>query len=200
MTVKFTVDGQSVTAASGESVLTAAGRVGVRLPHLCHVPGLPPRSVCRLCLVEVVGMPGYQPGCSTVALSGMEVHMNTEPLNAARKLVMEMILSDHGHCTDAECEIEAVARQVGVDTSRFRPAQSTGIDCPGSDFVALFPDRCVHCDRCIRMCSERQVITRAGRGSAVAFAFEDGRPLSNSACVNCGDCAAICPAGVFTNR
>jgi len=180
-------------------VLEAAAAAGVRIPRLCHVPGLPSRAVCRLCLVEVEGRAGWVPACGTPAVDGMSVRTDGAALVTARRTVMELILAEHGPCAQPGCEVEAIAREVGVTDSPFVVPAPPVPTPPGSDFIELDPARCVHCDRCIRKCS-RQVITRRGRGPEVLFGFEDGRPMTETSCTGCGDCVAICPAGTFAPR
>ncbi len=198
--INLWIDGIQITARRGWTVLEAASLAGRRIPHLCHIPGLPRRAVCRLCLVEVSGSPGYQPSCVTEVSEGMDVRTSTAPLQAARRLVMELLLSEHGSCGRSDCEVERVAGELDVAASRFSPPPTLERRPEGSDFLALHPERCIHCDRCIRACDARSVIQRSGRGAAVTFAVRDDRSLAGSDCVSCGDCAAICPAGAFAPR
>ncbi len=198
-TIELTIDGQGVGVTAGATLLDAAERLGVDIPRLCHVPGLPPRSVCRLCLVRVDGRPGLTPACSTPATAGVAVTTADDEIKLVRRTVVAFALAEHGQCGRADCEVEALADSLGVthpDLASTPPAVE--LNGPlGSDLIQVNPALCVHCDRCIRSC-ERGVITRVGRGRAVTMGFGAGGPLTETDCVGCGDCVAVCPAGVLS--
>lgn len=189
--IELTIDGQTVRAAPGRTILEVARASGVDVPHLCHVPGLSSRAACRLCLVEVNGRQILAPSCSTQTAPGMDIKTDTPRINAIRRTVAEMVLAEHGECGRADCEVEAVAASVGVTDTRFSVKRSGGA-IVASEYLAFVPAGCVHCDRCIAACS-RGVLSRIGRGRDVSIALADG----GASCVACGDCLAACPSGAL---
>lgn len=187
---RLTIDAREVRVRAG-TVLEAARALGLHIPHLCHVPGLPRRAVCRLCLVRVDG--ALVPSCCTQVRSGARVEVMTPELVTLRKRVMELVVREHGACGRPGCEVEALADALGVARAERQLPSPRDL---GSEEIAVHPDRCVHCDRCIRACP-RGLVTRSGRGPEVGFAFGDGRALGATSCVACGDCVAACPAGAL---
>ncbi len=195
MSIQLTIDGQTVTARPGATLLEAVESAGIDLPRLCHVPGLASRDVCRLCLVRVDGRARPVPACSTPATPRAAVTTGDDDLVSARRAIVSLILGEHGSCGRPECEIEALGRQVGVAAlAGASPDDSTV--AVGSDYIEIHPQRCVHCDRCLRGC-EHGLIGRAGRGVGVGFVLGDDTSLRSAGCPACGDCIALCPAGVF---
>ncbi|MBM4018773.1 MAG: 2Fe-2S iron-sulfur cluster binding domain-containing protein, partial [Planctomycetes bacterium] len=119
--IPLTIDGQSVTAPAGATVFQAARRAGIDIPHLCYDPalGLEPTSSCRLCVVEVEGARGPVPSCSYPAAAGMVVRTDSPRLREVRKMVLELLLSDHPHdCLTCEksgvCALQKYAYDFGV--------------------------------------------------------------------------------------
>ncbi len=191
--VELTIDGHEVSVRWGTTLLEAADKVGVKVPRLCHLPGRDARAVCRLCVVGVQGQPALVSACSTRARDGMIVDASGPKVAAARRVVMELVLAEHGEHGGGPCEVERLAHRLGVEGSRF--AAQPRVSSPGgSEYAIVESEACVRCDRCVRAC-ERGVITRQGRGRGAHLAFDEGRALASSSCVACGDCLAVCPAG-----
>lgn len=94
-TVKATIDGHFVAVTEGTTILDAARQAGIDIPTLCHHETLAPFGACRLCVVEIEGRPGLVPSCSTAVTPGMIVASETEQVVAARRLILDLLLSDH---------------------------------------------------------------------------------------------------------
>jgi NADH-quinone oxidoreductase subunit G len=191
--IELTIEGQRVRARPGATILEAAAEVGVDVPRLCRLKGRERRAVCRLCAVGIEGRPGLVSACSTPARAGMVVDVFGERPNARRRVIMELVLAEHGQHGGGMCEVESLAQELGVSSSRFAPrprAPNPG----GSEYVVVESEACIRCDRCMQAC-ERGVISRLGRGGEVYLAFDGGRSVEALSCVGCGDCVVVCPAG-----
>ncbi len=187
------VDGRRVNVAPGATLLDAADEAGVFVPRLCHLPGFSPRSVCRMCMVRREGQPALVPACSTPAAPGDVIITAADDLVNLRSTLVELSLAEHGPCADEDCDVTRQARMVGVEGTRFsapRPAEGlTAI----TGYISADFSLCVHCDRCIRVCSERGALARVGRGAAVSAGFvTTPRGSEGSPCTTCGDCLAVC--------
>lgn len=198
--VTLTIDGRTVRVPEETSILDAARRIGIKLPTMCHVSGCKPRAVCRMCVVALGGSLRLVPSCATLVTEGMQVQTDTPEVHSARKLLMEFMLAEHGECDDPHCEIEALARELGVQGTRFQMENPFPHLDFSSKFITVYSDNCILCDRCVQVCSkDQQVVVRAGRGGAVAITFDAGLSMQDATCTDCGDCVSVCPAGALVD-
>lgn len=199
MKLNLRIDGKLLHAAEGETVLETALSNGIFIPTLCYLPKLHSRSICRLCIVEIRGVRGMLPACTTPVTEGMEVTTSTPLVDEARKVIMEFTLSEHGDCGNPDCELEVLAERIGVESRRPLPIYQPNPRSAqiSSDYLSVNLDRCIHCDRCILACNDRHVIGRSGHGGDVSIAFDNDLSVIDSGCVHCGNCIEVCPAGVL---
>jgi NADH-quinone oxidoreductase subunit G len=205
---KITIDGVEVDVQEGINCIEAAKAADIHVPHFCYHPSLSVVGQCRMCLVEIEGMPKLQAGCSTTVKEGMKIHVWNDKVDEARKGQMEFLLINHPLdcpiCDKAgECPLQDYAFNYGSVASRYGEFKRT---YPGMDRTAIGPhvvqnmNRCIHCTRCIRFTSE---ITETGelgffkRGASTEVGVFPGTPLNNwmSACVT-----DVCPTGALTTR
>ncbi len=205
--VTINIDGREVTAPEGATLLEAALSAGIEIPHLCHQPdlGLPPSGACRLCLVEVEGARAPVASCVHPVAPGMVVHTDTEPLREYRRMVIDLLLSDHPHdCLTCEkagaCDLQRYAYELGVKESEFAgpPVRAQ----PLRDGPAILQDdtKCILCSRCVEVCQSVQVsgaIEFLGRGFETRVGLPPGLTRAESACVECGNCLDVCPTGAL---
>ena len=205
--VTLTIDETNVAVPAGTTILHAALSAGIDIPHLCYDPslGLAPTSSCRLCLVEVEGARSLAAACSHPAAAGAVVHTDTDRLRRHRRMVLELLLSDHPHdclaCEKAgECLLQKYAYELGVRQSRFG-GQDVPVQ-PLRDGAAVGYDRskCILCGRCVEVCHDRQVIGAVDyfdRGFGTRISLPPGQSRRSSGCVECGNCIDVCPTGAM---
>lgn len=194
------IDGVKVENKGNKTILELAKSVGIQIPTLCYLPKTEARAVCRICVVEVKGRPGLISACSTKASDGMEVLTQSESVLRTRKTIMEFILAEHGEFCENDSTIRALAKSLGVTSTRFEVIKPdlSHYKSIESEYIRLDMNKCIHCDRCIRACSDRNVITRKGFGRYVAMAFDNDVPVDESSCIQCGDCVHACPSGAIS--
>ena len=199
--VNLQIDGRAVNVPEGGNVLEAARQAGIDIPRLCYSPDMPPNSACRLCVVEVDGAGTLVASCSAQAVDNMVVRTDTERVTRARKIVLELLLSDHpAECVEggngAICDLEVYARQFGLTGT---PYEGERHDYPldeSSPFFTVDLNSCILCGRCVTACNHIQHIgaielSFRGFDTKVSTAFDE--PLINSICTSCGQCLSVCP-------
>jgi NADH-quinone oxidoreductase subunit G len=202
-----TIDGRQVPIEGERNLLELIRKAEIDLPTFCYHSELSVYGACRLCLVQVKGR-GLMGACSTPPEPGLEVRTTTEEIRKIRKITVELLLANHDQscptCSrSANCQLQTLARQLGIQRVRFKPVHNPMPIDDSSPSLVRDPNKCVLCGDCVRMCSEIQgigAIDFAFRGhqSAVTPAF--GKDLGQVECVNCGQCATVCPTGALTPK
>jgi formate dehydrogenase major subunit len=214
-TVEFKLDGKTIVAYEGETILKAAKRHGVDIPHLCFKDGYRPDGNCRACVVEINGERTLAPSCCRSATAGMEVKANSERAIKSQKLVLEMLLSDmpdEGYKWVGDSDAERQRQQHGelsewasrLDVQVRPELKALRRHQPQADLshpaMAVNLDACIQCNRCVRACREEQVndvIGYAMRGAHSEIVFDLSDPMGLSTCVACGECVQACPTGAL---
>ena len=205
--ITLTIDGRDVTVPAGTTIFQAARKLGIEIPHLCHDPSLnlPPSSSCRLCVVEIENARSLAASCSHPAADGMVVHTDTDALRRTRRMIIELLLSDHPNdCMTCElcgrCALQKQAYRFGVKTPGFggEPVAPR----PEQDGPAIVYDRskCILCGRCVEICQNVEVtgaIDYYGRGFDTRIALPPDRSRKESVCTECGNCIGVCPTGAL---
>ncbi|HEX4763856.1 MAG TPA: formate dehydrogenase subunit alpha [Usitatibacter sp.] len=200
-TIEFKLNGDTISAFAGETIIQAAARHGVDIPHLCYKDGYRPDGNCRACVVEIKGERVLAPSCCRNPAKGMEVSSNNPRALASQKMVVELLLADvpKKDLKPGGNELFHWAAELGVTHSRFeaRGQPKADISHPAMD-VNL--DACIQCTRCVRACREEQVndvIGYAFRGHDSKIVFDMDDPMGASTCVACGECVQACPTGAL---
>jgi formate dehydrogenase major subunit len=199
--IAFTLNGRALEAAPGESILKAAQRAGVDIPHLCHKDGLRSPGNCRACMVDIEGERVLAPSCCRAPAAGMVVHSDNPRASAAQKTVLELLLSDAPDTAALKFDSELAhwADAAGAQPGRF-PARAAAVHDMSHPAMAVNLDACIQCTRCIRACRETQgndVLGLAFRGGHAQIVFDQNDPMGASTCVACGECVQACPTGAI---
>jgi predicted molibdopterin-dependent oxidoreductase YjgC len=221
--VEITIDGKVVSVPEGATLLQAARSIGIDTPTLCFLENLTPVNVCRICMVEVEGSRPLVPACSRPVEAGMVVKTDSERVRLSRRLVLELLASSVDISTAPQ--FQQYMKRYGAQPERFGKAappaenrdaaqpghhhapangdaatvgQSTKID---NDLYVRDYGKCILCYKCVEACGvdaqNTFAIAVAGRGFDARISTEYNVPLTESACVYCGNCIGVCPTGAL---
>lgn len=187
------------------NILDLARKAHIEIPTFCYHSDLSLYGACRLCMVEVEGR-GLVTACSTLPFEGMKVKTHTQQILKLRKTIVEMLLANHDQecpkCSRAsDCKLRDLSNRLGISEVRFRRTREPRPMDLGSECLVRDPNKCVLCGDCVRFCDEIQGIGSidfANRGQNVIVAAAYGKSLAQVDCINCGQCAAVCPTGAIT--
>jgi NADH-quinone oxidoreductase subunit G len=205
--ITFTIDGREVTAPENAMLVDAAKYGDVEIPVFCYEPKLGnPVGACRMCLVEIEGIPKLQTGCSTPAKDGMVVHTQSERARVAQQAVVEFLLINHPlDCPvcdkGGECPLQDITFGWGGGISRFtEPKRHFVKPLALSERIAIDRERCIVCYRCVRFSqeiSEDNQLVLVERGAHSYVATFDGHPYEATFT---GNIIELCPVGALTSR
>lgn len=201
--VFLTINGRTVQVPLGTTILDAAEAIGVDIPTICYHPNLTANAVCRLCVVEVVGVRTLQPACVVPVAPDMVVNTETDRVHAARRVILELLASTVD--LHEAPEIQKYIQKYDADVDRFAGGtrREFGVFDDNPFYIRDY-SQCVMCWRCIQVCAEDVqytfALTWGGRGieSHVATAF--GEDMPNTTCVFCGNCVGVCPTGALKGK
>ena len=203
--LEFTIDGEPVRVAEGSTILDACLAAGKDVPALCRGgPLTPGGGACRLCVVEMEGATALVPACSRRAEPGMDVRTGTERVRHSRKIVLELLASSADLSTTPRAA--EWIKEYDARPDRFGPDAARLVEPPKLDNDLYVRDygKCVLCRRCVDACGDAGentfAIAVSGRGFGARIAVEHDLPLTDSACVFCGNCIDVCPTGALSFR
>ncbi len=198
------IDNIPVEINGEKNILELIRKVGIELPTFCYYSELSVYGACRMCMVENK-WGEIEAACSTPPKAGMEVYTNTPRLRRYRKMILELLLSNHCRdCTTCEkngyCKLQELAQRFGIKDIRFNNTAESGELDKSSVCIVRDKSKCILCGDCVRMCDEVQNIgaidfSKRGSEMCVSTAFDE--PIAESNCVGCGQCAAVCPTGAI---
>ncbi len=202
-TVNFTIDGRSVSAERGETILTVARREGIYIPTMCYITKTSPCASCRMCVVEAEGVEGFVLSCNTPPTEGLVVTTNSDALETERRNIMRLYDVNHplecGVCDKSgECDLQnktlefGVARQSFSAKDQFRKIQHWGP-------INYDPALCIMCEKCVHVCNEvigDDAIELRFGGYKSSIVPKNSETLE---CTECGECIAVCPVGALVS-
>ena len=205
--VNFKINGRELSAAKGTTILEAAEKVGIPIPHLCFLKDINEIAACRMCVVEVEGTDRLVPACNTEVLEGMVIQTNSPRVRQARKTNLRLILSQHNsNCTtcirSGYCELQKLSHDLNIHYQPYdvQPERSrVDLSVP----IVREASKCIKCMRCVQVCDKIQgmnIWDVAGTGSRTTVDVSYNRYLKNTACTFCGQCVTHCPTGALTVR
>ncbi len=208
-TVNLTIDGVNVTVPANYTVIEAAREAGINIPTLCYLKGVNQIGACRICLVETKGGRGLQAACTLPVAEGMEVYTNNPKLREARRINLELLLSNHNReCTSCvrsgSCEFQALCNEYDVKEYPYDPDEKPVHKIDDlSPSIVRDNSKCINCRRCVAACNNVQHIGAIGvskRGIKSVVGCVYGKSLADSPCVNCGQCIIACPTGALHEK
>ena len=205
--VKLMINGQEVTVKEGTSIMDAAEKVGIHIPHLCYLRGLNEIGACRVCVVEIKGMKKLVTACNTACEEGMEIFTNSPRVRSLRRINVELILSDHNaNCASCiksgNCTLQSIANDMGIITNDYNNiAEKARWDLN----IPLIRDasKCVKCMRCVQICEKVQdlgVWNLIGSGYRTTIGVRENNNINEIDCALCGQCITHCPVGALRER
>ena len=199
------INGQKYRSSSNDTILDIAKKNNLKIPTLCYHPDLPAGASCRLCLVEVILNKKSQivTACSTKILEGMEVKLDTPRVKSARKINLEMLISDHvkkcGECNwQDNCELKVLANEFGIKESRFPERRRHFKIDAKTPSIFWDSSKCVECGNCVSACNQIAGLSNVEsiyRGHSIVFGPVGGKSFDDTDCVLCGQCVLRCPSG-----
>ena len=205
--VNLTIDKISVSVPEGTTILDAAKSAHIEIPHLCYLKDLNEIAACRICVVEVEGHDNLVPACNTLVIDGMVVHTNSPRVRAARRINIQLILSQHdSQCTSCvrsgNCTLQSLASDLNIYSLAY---EKNVKQTPWDKSLPLIRDegKCIKCMRCVQVCDKIQTVNIwdvSGTGTRTTVDVSHNRALDNSECTYCGQCITHCPVGALRER
>lgn len=206
--VSLTINNKKITVEEGITILEAARQNNILIPHFCYLEGVHQVGSCRICVVEVEGAKTLQASCMVTVRDGMVVRTNTEKVKSARKLLYELMLSDHPRnclsCTrNQNCEFQKLGELMQIEELRFEGEKSKTYIDESSPAITRDTSKCILCRRCITVCNDIQgigVLNVQKRGFKSVVGPADELPLNTVNCAYCGQCTTVCPVGALKEK
>lgn len=207
--VSITINGRPLEVAHTKTILDVCKDNAIDLPTLCHLEGLSDVGACRLCLVQIEGVPKLLPACTTKVADNQTIHTHTEKLQRYRRMIVELFFSERNHvCSicvaNGHCDLQELGYKTGMTHVRFPYLfPKCEVDASHPDYI-MDHHRCVMCTRCVRVCKEVEGALNwnvMNRGHNVRIISDFNTPWGESTtCTSCGKCVEICPTGALAPK
>ena len=208
MRTTIKVNGKIIETKTGQTVLNVLNENGIKVPTLCHLKNMIPTGSCRMCVVEERRSNRLITSCSAVVEEGMEIFTHSTRVTEARKVIVELLLSNHPddclYCVrNGNCELQGLSEELCVTERRIQGRKNKLPLDLSSASIIRDPEKCILCGRCVRVCEEIMGVacidfSKRGSRAVVSTAFDKG--MNTSSCVNCGQCIMVCPTGALTEQ
>ena len=203
----LTINGQTVQVPAGTTILEAAEKAGIKIPTLCYLKDINKIAACRMCVVEVEGSDRLAAACDTTVEEGLVVRTNTPKVRKARRVNMELLLSQHAsYCStcirSGNCPLQKLANDLNIHEMPYHVHVAKGYTDTSTPLVRQ-ASKCIKCMRCVQICEKVQTMgiwDLAGTGSRTTVDVSGNRTLKTSDCTFCGQCVTHCPTGALTAR
>jgi len=206
--INLNVNSKSVSVPEGATILDAAKKLNIYIPTLCYLEDMHKIGSCRICVVEVDGAKTLQASCVTPATEGMVVKTTTARVREARKIMYELVLSDHPKdclscARNQSCELQAIGEIIQADESSYEGEKSKEYVDDSSPSIVRDAAKCILCRRCVTVCNEIQgvgILNTQSRGFATAITAGEDILLGSASCTNCGQCTVVCPVNALHEK
>lgn len=208
--VTCTIDNKTFQVPEGTTIMEAARKVQIQIPHLCYLKDLNEIAACRVCCVEVEGEHAMVTACNSPVRDGMVVHTNSPRARRTRKINVELILSQHDcRCAtcvrSGNCRLQTLANDLGIHDSPYEEQLPKGLRKAWTTTYPLYHDynKCIKCMRCIQVCDKIQdmhIWDVAGTGGRTTIDVSGNRVIKDSDCTLCGQCIIHCPVAGLRER
>jgi len=203
--INLSINGKTVSVPEGATILEAAKELDIYIPTLCFLEDVHKIGSCRICMVEVEGAKTLQASCVTPATEGMVVNTNTARVRNARKVMYELVLSDHPKdclsCSrNQACELQEIGEIIQAEESSFEGEKSKELIDQSSPSVVRDASKCILCRRCVTVCNEVQgvgILNPQSRGFKTEISAGTDVPIGTVSCTNCGQCTVVCPVNAL---
>lgn len=205
-TISVEINDKKISVPLGTTILDACRMFNIHVPTLCHHDDLCVAGVCRLCVVEVVGMKTLQASCAFPITAPIKIKTSSQMVRKARRTILDLLLSEHyGECyacvRNGNCELQKLAKEYGVDSFAFGHVNNSVHPKDTSSYSVIREmDKCILCKRCVRTCIDLQevgVLETVNRGSDTVISTFMDKKLADVICINCGQCINRCPTGAL---
>jgi NADP-reducing hydrogenase subunit HndD len=206
--VNLTINNKPISVAEGTTILEAAKQNNILIPTMCYLENVHKYGSCRICVVEQEGAKNLQASCITIATEGMKIHTNTKRVRDARKVIYELMISDHPKdclkcARNRNCEFQELGELIQIDSSRFEGEKSKEFIDATSPSIVRDASKCILCRRCVTVCNDVQgvsILNPQFRGFATVVSPGEDLPLNSSACTFCGQCTTVCPVDALKEK
>lgn len=206
--INLTINNKKISAEPGTTILEAAKKNNILIPTMCYLEGVHKFGSCRICVVEMEGSKNLQASCITPIGEGMVIQTNSKRVRNARKVLYELMLSDHPKdCLkcgrNQGCEFQKLGELIQIEESRFEGEKSKDYMDDLSPSVVRDASKCILCRRCVTVCNEIQgvgILNPQFRGFSSIVSPGKDLPLNSSACTLCGQCVTVCPVDALKER
>lgn len=206
--VNITIDTRKIQVPKSYTVLEAARFANIAIPTLCFLKDINEIGACRMCVVEIKGARSLQAACVYPVSEGLEIYTQTPAVREARKVTLELLLSNHDKkcltCVRSRnCELQKLAEELNIKDIRFEGEMHKHKIDDLSPSIVRDPNKCILCRRCVNMCKNIQnvaVIDTNERGFKTIVGSAFNKSLSEVPCINCGQCITVCPVGALREK
>jgi len=206
--INITINNKAIQVEEGTTIFEAAKQHNILIPHFCYMENVHQIGSCRICVVEVEGGKTLMASCVTEAKEGMKIYTNSQRVRNVRKVIYELMLSDHPkNCLSCwrnqNCELQDLGNLIQINEFRYEGAKSKDFVDNSSPSIVRDSSKCILCRRCVTVCNDIQgvgLMNPHHRGFPTFIGPSEDELLGDSICTNCGQCVLVCPVGALKEK